>query len=177
MTTALTIAALVFVPMLIESRRASANERAQRARGGVEPPGDLPVYRLMQFAYPGAFVVMIAESLLRGGAPRGWFAAGFLIFALSKAVKWWAILTLGPYWTFRVIVVPGVPLVRHGPYRLLRHPNYAAVAGEFLGAALMTAASVSGPLSGVLFGMLLKRRITVEQRALDSSARYPPCSL
>lgn len=177
MALAIALVVLVYVPMAVEARLAAANERAQRAIGGVEPSDDAAVFRTMQAVYPGAFAAMIAESLLRGGASPGWFAAGLTCFAASKVLKWWAILTLGRFWTFRVIVVPGASLVRRGPYRLFRHPNYVGVVGELVGAASMTAAAVSGPLAVVLFGILLKRRIAVEERALDSSARHPPCSL
>jgi methyltransferase len=100
-----------------------------------------------------------------------------IVFALGKLLKWWAILTLGSSWTFRVIVVPGMRLVDRGPYKFLRHPNYVGVALELIGVALMTGAAVSGPLAVVLFGMLLKRRISVEERALAAAARHPPCSL
>jgi len=177
MAGATVVAAIVFVPMLIEALRASANEQAQHARGGVQPADDVAIYRLMQIAYPGAFLAMIAECTLRGGASEPWFAAGTLCFAVAKTVKWWAILTLGRFWTFRVIVVPGAHLVTGGPYRFIRHPNYVAVVGELAGAAMMTAAAVSGPVAVVLFGILLKRRISVEERALASATRYPPCSL
>ena len=171
------IATLIYVPMLVESRRAAANERTQRALGGRQPDGDLPLYKRMQIAYPAAFAAMILENLIRGGASRSGFFAGLAVFGVSKAVKWWAILTLGRFWTFRVVVVPGATLVVRGPYRFLRHPNYLGVVGELAGAALMTAAAVSGPLAVVLFGSLLKQRISVEERALASSARHPPCSL
>ena len=56
----LSLSAVVFGTMLIEARRAAANERAQRARGGREPPGD--VYKLMRAAYPGAFAAMLVEG-------------------------------------------------------------------------------------------------------------------
>jgi methyltransferase len=68
-------------------------------------------------------------------------------------------------------------MIASGPYKYLRHPNYAAVVGELAGVALMTGSAVSGALAIVLFGMLLRRRITVEDHALASAARYPPCSL
>jgi methyltransferase len=67
--------------------------------------------------------------------------------------------------------------VTRGPYRFLRHPNYVAVIGELISGALMTGAAVSGSLAVVLFGMLISRRISVEDEALASSARHPPCSL
>ena len=161
--------------MIVEAARAARHERAQRDRGGIEPPDD--VYRAMQVAYPVLFAVMIGESILRGQPSRPWIVLGLVCFLAAKAIKWWAILTLGPAWTFRVIVVPGAPLVRRGPYRFLRHPNYVGVAGELVGVALAAGAYVSGPIAVVLFGTLMKRRIAVEERALDSTARYPPCSL
>ena len=161
--------------MIVEAARAARHERAQLARGGIEPPGD--VYNAMRFAYPLLFAAMIGESLLRGQPAPIWVVLGLVCFFAAKAIKWWAILTLGRAWTFRVIVVPGAPLVRRGPYRFLRHPNYVGVAGELVGVALAAGASVSGPIAIVLFGTLLKRRIAVEERALDSTARHPPCSL
>jgi len=168
-------AVLVFVPMIIEARRAARNEQLQRARGGVEPRAD--VYPTMRIVYPAAFAAMILEGALRGAPPRAWFDAGLAVFAAGKALKWWAILTLGPFWTFRVVVVPGAALVSRGPYRFLRHPNYVGVVLELAGAALMTGAAVSGPAAIVLFLMLLKRRVSVEEQALDSAARHRPCSL
>ena len=168
----LIVAAAVYVPMLVEARRAARNERAQRARGGIEPPGD--VYRLMQLAYPGAFLAMLVEGALRGVPPAPVLAAGAILFAAAKAVKWWAIATLGPFWTFRVIVVPGAPRVARGPYRWLRHPNYAGVLGELAGTAAMAGAPIAGAAGLVAFAGLLVRRIAVEDmalRALGPSAR------
>jgi methyltransferase len=159
--------AVVFVPMLIEARLAAVNERAQRARGGIEPPGD--VYRLMQLAYPGVFLAMIAEGAWQPGHEQLWI--GGLLFAAAKILKWSAIVSLGDAWTFRVIVRPGVPLIATGPYRRLRHPNYVAVLGELVGVALMSGARVTGPLGTILFGMLMLKRIRVEERALSMSGR------
>jgi len=158
------VAALVYVPMLVEARRASRNERAQRALGGVEPPGD--VYRLMRLVYPGAFLLMLAEGAIRGGPAPWLFAVGAATFAGAKTVKWWAIVSLGPAWTFRVIVVPGAPRVVRGPYRWIRHPNYVGVVGELAGAAAMAGAPIAGVAGLVAFAGLLVRRIAVEDAAL-----------
>jgi methyltransferase len=160
-------AAITFGALLVEARRASRNERAQRARGGIEPPDD--VYKVMRVVYPGAFLAMFAEGAVRGAPPAAVLVGGAAAFAVAKALKWWAILSLGPFWTFRVIVVPGVPLVVNGPYRWLRHPNYVAVMGELAGVAAVTGASVSGSVAIVAFGALLIKRIAVEERALRTS--------
>lgn len=164
------LTALVFVPMLLETARAARNERAQRMRGGVEPDGD--VYRIMRIAYPAAFLAMIVEGALRGSPEPSTIAAGAALFAVAKTLKWWAIVALGPAWTFRVIVVAGMRLVETGPYRLMRHPNYVAVLGEFLSVAVMTGAVVAGPVATLGFGALIARRIAVERRALDVILRH-----
>jgi methyltransferase len=157
-------AVVVFAFMALEALRAARNERAQRALGGIEPPDD--VYRWMQVAYPGAFAAMLAEAAIRGGPPPSLAIAGVAVFTLAKIVKWWAILTLDRFWTFRVIVVPGAPLVSRGPYRFLRHPNYVGVIGELVGVGLLTGAVISGPIATAVFALLIRRRVTVEERAL-----------
>lgn len=162
-------AAVTFVLMGIEARRAAVNERAQRAAGGFEPAGD--VYLLMRVAYPGAFLAMILEGAVRGGAPWSAAAVGAVVFALAKALKWWAILTLDRAWTFRVIVVPQAPLVATGPYRFVRHPNYVGVIGELVGAALITGALIAGPVTTALFMALIVKRTQMETRALDRVCR------
>ncbi len=161
---------VVFVPMLVEARRAGRNERTQRQRGGIEPPGD--VYALMRVAYPGAFLLMIGEGLARHSwegrlwTMPPWLLVGLALFVVAKALKWWAIVTLGPCWTFRVVVVPGAPRVVSGPYAYLRHPNYVAVVMELLAVALMSDARVSGPVATLAFGALIAMRLSVEERAL-----------
>lgn len=160
---------LVFAFMLVEASRAAHNERLQRARGGIEPDRD--VYAAMQVAYPGIFIAMIAEAAWRGVQPGPLSAVGLAVFAAAKVLKWWAIHELGQAWTFRVIVVPGSKAVVSGPYGYLRHPNYVAVVGEIVGVALMTSAVVAGPVSMALFGVLLARRIAVENRALNAILR------
>jgi methyltransferase len=163
----LILSALVFALMVVEARRAAANERAQRLRGGVEARGD--VYPLMRIAYPGAFAAMLLEGAIKGTPGPAAFAAGAAIWLCAKALKWWAIVTLGRCWTFRVIRVPRMPLVASGPYRWLRHPNYLGVVGELVGVALMTAAVLTGPPATVLFLALLARRIAVESRMLATA--------
>jgi methyltransferase len=174
MSSSLTLAAIVFGALLVETRRAARNERAQRARGGVEAPGD--VYRVMRIVYPGAFLAMFAEGVARGSPPPMVVAAGLAIFAVAKALKWWAILALGPFWTFRVIVVPRAPLVVTGPYRWLRHPNYVGVMGELAGLALMTGAVVSGVAAIATFTVLLIKRIAIEERMLERLQDHGPTS-
>ena len=154
----------VLAVMAGESVLSSYNAALLRARGAVEPPGD--VFRLMQWAYPLGFVALAVEGALTGPAAEPALAAGILVFGLAKALKAWAISTLGVRWSFRVLVPPGEPPIVAGPYRLIRHPNYLAVAGEIVGAALLVGAPVTGVVFLAGFGWLMRRRIAVEDRAL-----------
>ena len=161
---------VVLLMMIAESRVSRRNEQRLRRRGAIEPPGD--VYSTMRWAYPAAFVAMAAEGAILGPPPGAITVAGALLLGASKALKWWAMASLGTRWTFRVLVVPRAPLVTHGPYAVLRHPNYVSVVGELAGMALLVGARVSGPITLLLFGLLLRRRILVEDRAL----RHPTCT-
>ena len=155
--------------MIVEAIRARTNERAQFARGGLEPKGD--VYPLMQVVYPAAFAAMIAEGFARSAPAPVVVLAGAAVFAFGKALKWWAMAALGESWTFRVVVVPGAALVGAGPYRFLRHPNYIGVVGELVGAALVVGAVVSGPIAVAGFGVLLFVRIRLEDRWLLAASK------
>jgi methyltransferase len=163
--TSVVVALLVFCPMVIEAAVSARNERGLRAIGAVEPRGD--VYRAMAIAYPGAFAAMIGEGVWRHAPPDAWFAAGLALFAAAKALKYWAIASLGPRWTFRILVPPGSTRTARGPYRWVHHPNYAAVAGELAGIALATHAAIAGPLGVAGFGYLMMSRIRTEEIALE----------
>ena len=159
----------VLLLMLVEMAISRRHEIALRARGAVEPSDD--VYRAMRWAYPLSFVVMAAEGGLFGPTPGPVTAAGAGLMLVSKALKFWAMASLGTRWTFRVLVVPG-PLVTRGPYAWMPHPNYLAVAGEFVSMALLVGARITGPLTTVLFSLLMWKRIRIEERAL----RHFTCS-
>jgi methyltransferase len=160
----------VLLMLLVEMQLSRYNERKLRAAGAVEPPDD--VYRTMSWAYPMTFVAMGLEGALFGPAPGLVTLAGAALLGAAKALKFWAIASLGPRWTFRVLVPPGSALVASGPYSFVRHPNYVAVVGELASVALLVGARVTGPLGVFYFGLLLRRRIRVEEHAL----RHPPCS-
>ena len=157
-----TIAALLI--MAGEAVLSSFNERLLRARGAIEPEGD--VIGSMRWAYPGAFVLMGIEGALSGPAPPNVLLGGLALFGFAKALKIWAISSLGTRWSYRVLVVPGEPLVTAGPYRFIAHPNYLAVAGEIASVAAIVWAPLTGVLATIGFGWLMIARIRIEDRAL-----------
>src|SRR6187200_2737337 len=171
MSPAVAIAVITVLASLLimggEAILSSFNERQLRARGAIEPDGD--VIDAMRFAYPCAFLAMGIEGALTGPAPADILMAGLALFGIAKALKIWAISSLGGRWSYRVLIVPGAPLVTSGPYRFLSHPNYIAVVGEIVSVALIVWAPITGILSAVGFGWLMIQRMKIEDRALGRS--------
>lgn len=154
--------AVALLLMLAEAQRSRANARGLREAGAVEPAGD--VYGLMSASYPGAFVAMALAGAWQ--SPGGLSLDGAVLFLAAKALKYWAIGTLGSRWTFRVLVPPQSVRVTSGPYRWIAHPNYVAVAGEMAGFARLVHAGWIGVAATLWFAWLMWRRIRVEERAL-----------
>jgi len=157
-----TLAALLI--MVGEAVLSSFNERQLRARGAIEPEDD--VIGSMRWAYPGFFFVMGIEGALTGPAPQNILMGGLALFGLAKALKVWAISSLGSRWTYRLLVLPGEPLITSGPYRFIPHPNYLAVVGEIVSVAMIVWAPLTGVLATFGFGWLMVARIRVEDKAL-----------
>ncbi len=135
------------------------------SRGGLEH--GRPHYVAMVVLHTGLLVGAVAEVWLldRPFLPAlGWTMLALVV--ASQGLRWWCIRTLGRQWNTRVIVVPGLPLVTRGPYRVLRHPNYVAVVVEGLALPLVHTAWVTAALFTVLNAGLLAVRIRVEDAAL-----------
>jgi methyltransferase len=117
--------------------------------------------------HTGLLVGALAEVWLR--RPAFVPALGLTMLALvlaSQALRWWCIASLGRQWNTRVIVVPGLPRVTGGPYRLLSHPNYVAVVVEGFALPLVHSAWITAVVFTVCNAALLTVRIGVESRAL-----------
>jgi len=125
----------------------------------------------------GMLLGALAEVWLLGRPFLPWLGWPMLVITvLSQAARYWIIGTLGRQWNTRVIVVPGLPLVRSGPYRWswLRHPNYVVVAIEGIALPLVHTAWITALVFTVLNGVLLLGfRIPAEDRALDAAASVP----
>ncbi len=93
-------------------------------------------------------------------------AAWLAIFVVLQGLRAWVIATLGTRWTTRIVVLPGAPLVRTGPYRFVSHPNYLVVVGEILVLPLVFDLAAYGLVFSVLNAIVLWIRIRAEDRAL-----------
>lgn len=95
--------------------------------------------------------------------PNFWLLGVFLLLQVARI---WVLASLGPRWSTRVIVLPQAPLVARGPYRFVRHPNYAVVAAEIAVLPLVFGAWQIALVFTVLNAAMLWWRIGVEDQAL-----------
>src|SRR2546430_5523219 len=96
----------------------------------------------------------------------GWAAVAGAMGA--QALRYWAVASLGDRWNVRVIVVPGEPPVQRGPYRFMRHPNYAAVVLEILAVPLIHGCWLTAAVFSALHALVLRVRIRAEEAALGA---------
>ena len=154
------LVALIALQRLVELIVARINTRKLLAAGGIEHgAGHYPLMVALHVAWLASLVVFVpADAVLD---PRL-----FVLFLVLQAGRVWVIVSLGRYWTTRVITVPGAPLVKRGPYRWLRHPNYLVVVGEIAVVPLIAGAWEIALTFTLANAALLWHRVRIENAAL-----------
>ena len=158
---AVAILGFVTLQRLLEMRLAERHSRKLLAEGAVEHGRD-----------HYAFIVALHAAWL---AALWWWAPGrpislplLFLFAILQVGRVWVIRSLGERWTTRIIVKPGAPLVRRGPYRVVNHPNYWIVAAEIALLPLVFGLWQIAAVFSTLNALVLTVRIRAENRALAS---------
>lgn len=157
---AVLIIAAVAAQRLGELVWAQRNTKRAMARGAVEVgAGHYPLIVLLHATWLAAIAMFLPRPVVI-------YAAPLIVFGGLQLVRVWILATLGQYFTTRIITEPGAPLVRTGPYRFLRHPNYVVVAGEILAFPLVFGETGVAAVFSVLNAILLFWRVRVEDAAL-----------
>jgi len=156
----LAVLAVERVGELALSRR---NVRRLRARGAREVgAGHFWLFVVLHALYPLALVL----EVVRGARPGPGWPLWLALWLVAQALRVAAVAALGERWNVRIVVLPGVPPVQRGIYRWLAHPNYLAVALEFVSAPLMFGAWRTALAGSLLNAGALAVRIPAEERAL-----------
>jgi methyltransferase len=147
---------------VVLSRR---NAARALARGGRESgQAHFPFMVALHTAFLASCAVESAFRPFPGAL--GW---GALAVALgAQALRYWAVASLGDRWNVRVIVVRGEAPVQRGPYRLVRHPNYAAVVLEMIAVPLVHGCWATALVFSALNLLVLRVRIRAEEDALGA---------
>lgn len=162
---------LLIVERLVELVISKRNERRLLAAGAAEHGRGH--YGVMVAFHTLFLIACPAEVLLLERPFVPWLGATMLAALLAaQALRYWAISSLGGRWTTRIFVLPEAPPVAGGPYRWVRHPNYAAVIVEMSALPLIHTAWLTALVATVGNAWLLKTRILAEEAALSSANRY-----
>jgi len=153
---------LVVLQRFGELTLANRNTQRLKAKGAVEiGAGHYRFIVLLHAAWLMAVLWLLPAPLVIHWAWLG-------LFVVLQAVRVWVIATLGPYWTTRIISMPDAPLIKHGPYRFLRHPNYVVVAGEILALPLVFGETLVAIVFSLANAAMIFWRIREEEAALLS---------
>jgi methyltransferase len=160
------LVAAVGVQRLRELALSRRNERGVRGSRAATR-----TYPLMVAAHVGLCALPLVEAAVRRRPPRA-PAVWVGVLAAATGLRWWSIRTLGASWNVRAVVPDDLRPVTAGPYRFVRHPNYLAVALEFLALPLAGGATWSALGLSLLDAAVLVDRIREEERLLDAVPGY-----
>ena len=153
------VVGLVTAERAAELVYAERNTRALMRRGALEVGrGHYPLLVALHAAWLLALLWWVPAET----PPNFVLIAAYLALQLLRA---WTILSLGRYWTTRIITLDA-PLAERGPYRFLRHPNYAIVVAEIALLPLAFGAWKIALVFSMLNLSLLTWRIRIEDGAL-----------
>jgi methyltransferase len=156
------VVALVALQRLAELLYAARNTRWLKRRGAVEHGrSHYPLFIALHGSWLIAILVAVPAETAIDWLPLS-------LFILLQAARLWIVATLGAFWTTRIITLPGAPLIRRGPYRFLRHPNYLIVIGEI---ALLPLAFGAWWIAGVF--SLLNLALLAWRRWVEDAALAP----
>ena len=157
----------------IELVYSARNERLIQRRQPDAPQAGRSVFQWIALINVGLFTLPAVERALRRRPPPAPVAAiGWLAAVSAVALRLSVLVSLRGAWTVRALVPSDLPVVDRGPYRFIRHPNYVALALEFLGLPLIGGAYLSALGLGVANAGLLGRRIREEDALLMAIPAY-----
>jgi methyltransferase len=162
---ALIIFTYVIMQRLAELVYANANTRRLLAEGGREHGAKhYPLFILLHSGWLAAIALFAAPT----SAPDMLLLG---IFLASQAFRFWTLAIIGRWWTTRIISAPHFPRVRRGPYRFIKHPNYALVVLEIAVLPLLLGAPAMAIIFSILNAVLLWWRIRIENDVLAERGR------
>ena len=152
--------ALVVLQRLLELVYAGHNTARLRQQGAVEADaGGYPLFILLHAGWLSSLAIFVPAA-----AAPNWYLIG--LYGLLQLGRIWVIRSLGGYWTTRLVNLPDAPLVRTGPFRYIRHPNYLLVAAEVAVLPLAFGAAAIAAIFSALNLLLIARRVRIEDRIL-----------
>ncbi len=162
---------LVGLLRIVELQISRRHQREMVAHGAAKVND--PRFRWMVLLHTGVLVGAAVEVVFlhRPFIPV-LAAVCFVIFLAANVVRWWVIRTLGEHWNVQIMNSTGLGVITTGPFRYVRHPNYAAVFVEMLVLPLIHTAWITAIAGSLAHIVVLSQRLSTEERVLFSDAQY-----
>jgi methyltransferase len=156
---------------LIEMRISKQHQKEMAARGAAKV--DEPKFRWMVLLHTAVLIGAALEVVFLKRPFLPWLAAPmFAIFLAANALRWWVIRSLGEHWNVQVVDSTRLGVVTSGPFRYVRHPNYAAVFSELLALPLIHTAWITAIAGAIAHVGVLAQRLSTEERVLLANPDY-----
>jgi methyltransferase len=163
----LAVAALRLVELKI-----SRSHQQQLLSRGAERVSE-PLYRWMVALHTAVIAGAALEVVfLKRPFIPGLAAVAFFVFLAANIVRWWVIRTLGEHWNVQVMDSTRLGVVTSGPFRFVRHPNYAAVFAEMLALPLIHTAWITALAGSIAHMAVLAQRLSTEEAVLFANPDY-----
>ncbi len=149
---------------------AKRNEKWMRSQGAFEAgAGHYPIMVAMHMAF---FISLVIEVLVIDRPLSLLWIPLLSLFLIAQLARVWCLTSLGKFWNTKIIILPGVDVVKKGPYKFIRHPNYVIVATELLVLPLIFSAYFTAIVFSLLNIWMLSVRIPIEENALKEVTNY-----
>ena len=156
---------------LAELRISKCHQREMLARGAAKI--DEPRFRWVVLLHTSVLLGAALEVVLLRRPFIPWLAAPMLaVFLAANTVRWWVIRTLGEHWNVQVMDSTRLGVITSGPFRYVRHPNYAAVFAEMLALPLIHTAWMTAAAGAIAHIGVLAQRLSTEERVLFANPDY-----
>ncbi|MEH7250265.1 isoprenylcysteine carboxyl methyltransferase family protein [Neobacillus niacini] len=164
------VISVIMFQRLIELVIARKNEKWMKEQGAIEYGTNHYLFIVLMHCMFFLFLVLEKISFSRELSPI--WPLLTVVFVVAQLIRVWAIWSLGRYWNTKIIVLPNVDVVKKGPYRFIKHPNYLVVSIELISVPLLFGAYVTACLFTLLNIWMLSIRIPAEERALRELTEY-----
>ena len=156
---------------LVELRISRLHQQQMTARGARKIVD--PKFRWMVLVHSAVLLGAACEVVFLKRPLIPWLGAMmFLLFLAANAVRWWVIRTMGQHWNVQVVDSTQLGVVTAGPFRYVRHPNYAAVFMEMLALPLVHTAWITALAGTLAHAVVLAQRLSAEERVLWANSDY-----
>lgn len=161
---------IVILQRLSELLVAKRNERWMKSKGAKE--FGQRHYKYMVLIHIGFFVSLIAEFVFFKKTIHPYWLILLSCFIFVQLARVWVIASLGKYWNTKIIVLPGIHVVKKGPFKYIKHPNYLIVTIELIILPLLFQTYITLVVFFILNQLILAVRIPLEESALRANTDY-----